>query len=104
MSHKFKCQLYISDLPPPYPGIVHKPPHAFCAEDRKFAAPVLGTKEYQSVRDRQNEIRLSRCDEMENIPTSVQEEPEMEEFLLSVNRYELFRAKLEVLTEMKNLR
>jgi hypothetical protein len=86
LSPKFKCHLYISDLPPPYPGIVHKPPHAIRAEDRKFSAPVLGTKEYQSARDRQIENRLSRCDEMENIPTSVQEEPEMAEFHLSVNR------------------
>ncbi|VDI21197.1 FERM, RhoGEF and pleckstrin domain protein 2 [Mytilus galloprovincialis] len=52
-----------------------------------MSAPVFGTKDYQNARDRQNENRLSRCDEVENIPTVVQEEPEMDEdFHCHVNR------------------
>lgn len=75
------------DLPPPYPSVVSKPPHGLRQEDRKMSAPVFGTKDYQNARDRQNENRLSRCDEVENIPTVVQEEPEMEEdFHCHVNR------------------
>ncbi|VDI21195.1 FERM, RhoGEF and pleckstrin domain protein 2 [Mytilus galloprovincialis] len=75
------------DLPPPYPSVVSKPPHGLRQEDRKMSAPVFGTKDYQNARDRQNENRLSRCDEVENIPTVVQEEPEMDEdFHCHVNR------------------
>lgn len=77
---------YERDLPLPYPVNIPKPPHALRAEDRKMSAPVFGTREYQSARDRQHESRLSRCEEIENIPTVVQEEPEMSDFHMSVNR------------------
>lgn len=81
------------DLPPPYPSAAAypnvtptKPPHALRAEDRKMSAPVFGTKEYQSARDHQNDSRLSRCDEVTDIPTVVQEEPEISDFHAHVNR------------------
>lgn len=82
------------DLPPPYPSAAAypnvtptKPSHALRAEDRKMSAPVFGTKEYQSARDHQNDSRLSRCDEVTDIPTVVQEEPEISDFHAHVNRY-----------------
>ena len=85
--------LSFSDMPPPYTNAAaypnftpNKPPHALRAEDRKMSAPVFGTKEYQSARDRQNENRLSRCDEVTDIPAVVEDEPEMSDFVAHVNR------------------
>ncbi|XP_060083379.1 FERM, ARHGEF and pleckstrin domain-containing protein 2-like [Ylistrum balloti] len=66
------------DAPPPYPGVAPVPhPHALRHSDRKFSAPVFGSRD--TAPPMPNENRLSRCDEVENIPEVVQEEPKTDD-------------------------
>ena len=59
-------------MPPPRysPGRSPRLPHLLSREDRKVSAPVIGSKEVALEID---ESQLSRTDEVENIPESVDE-------------------------------
>ncbi|XP_061165758.1 FERM, ARHGEF and pleckstrin domain-containing protein 1-like isoform X2 [Saccostrea echinata] len=75
----------LRDLPPPYPGYPHiqsspEPLESYGAfGDRKFSAPVLGSNDMRGI-DRQEDHHIVRSDEVENIPETVQEEPDLEDF------------------------
>ncbi|KAK3096251.1 hypothetical protein FSP39_024967 [Pinctada imbricata] len=68
------------------PPLYQPPPLPMAVIDRKLSAPVLGSKEYSMSAKITEDHHLERCDEVENIPETVLDEPVTEDFPPPITR------------------